>query len=198
MPPHKPVLVTGATGYVGGRLVPRLLDAGYRVRVLARSPLKLQGRAWAGHPLMELAAGDLLDYDSLLQAARGCRAAYYLVHSMGAAGDFPEKDRQAASNMAAAAAGLELIIYLGGLGSSTDSHLSEHLRSTWWYTLLVQPSSFPPMGLSGPAASLGRGGRQTCHLRSAALHPGLAPERRLLESIGLRKNFPSLIILKTT
>ena len=57
MPTAKPILVTGATGYVGGRLVPRLLEAGYRVRALARSPLKLQGRPWAGHSGLELATG---------------------------------------------------------------------------------------------------------------------------------------------
>ena len=125
MPFAQPVLVTGATGYVGGRLVPRLLEAGYRVRALARSIVKLQGRPWAGHPRVELAAGDVLDYESLLQATQGCRAAYYLVHSMTAAGDFSDKDRRAASNMvkAAAAAGLERIIYLGGLGSAADPHL---------------------------------------------------------------------------
>ncbi len=141
----QPVLVTGATGYVGGRLVPRLLDAGYRVRALARSPLKLQGRPWAGHPLIELAAGDVLDYDSLLRAARGCRAAYYLVHSMGAAGDFSEKDRIAAANMAqaAAAAGLERLIYLGGLGSAADSHLSEHLRSRHEVARILQSGEVP-------------------------------------------------------
>ncbi|MHB8066448.1 MAG: SDR family oxidoreductase [Desulfobaccales bacterium] len=145
MPTAKAILVTGATGYVGGRLVPRLLDAGYRVRALARSPLKLQGRPWAGHPLIELAAGDVLDYDSLLRAAQGCRAAYYLVHSMGAAGDFSEKDRRAAGNMAKAAAQarLERLIYLGGLGSATDTHLSEHLRSRQEVARILQSGEVP-------------------------------------------------------
>lgn len=145
MPPVKTVLVTGATGYVGGRLVPRLLQKGYRVRALARSPLKLQGRPWAGHPLIELAAGDVLDYESLLQTAQGCGAAYYLVHSMSAAGDFSDKDRRAAANMvkAAAAAGLERIIYLGGLGSSSDSHLSEHLRSRTEVASILQSGPVP-------------------------------------------------------
>ena len=126
MPTTKPILVTGATGYVGGRLVPRLLEEGYRVRALARSPAKLQGRPWAGHPRIELAPGDVLDYESLLQAARGCGAAYYLVHSMSASGDFSEKDRRAAGNMAQAAAeaGLERIIYLGGLGNASDPRRS--------------------------------------------------------------------------
>ncbi|MEW6657743.1 MAG: SDR family oxidoreductase [Thermodesulfobacteriota bacterium] len=159
MPALKPVLVTGATGYVGGRLVPRLLDAGHRVRALARSPYKLQGRAWAGHPLLELAPGDVLDYDSLLQAVQGCRAVYYLVHSLGAAGDFSEKDRRAAGNMAkaAAAAGLERLIYLGGLGSAADPRLSEHLRSRHEVARILQSGTVPATFLRA-AMILGSGG----------------------------------------
>jgi len=139
------VLVTGATGYVGGRLVPRLLAAGHRVRALARSPVKLQGRPWAGHPGIELVPGDVLDYESLLQATQGCRAAYYLVHSLTAAGDFSEKDRRAAANMAraAAAAGLERIIYLGGLGRAADPGLSEHLRSRTEVARILQSGPVP-------------------------------------------------------
>jgi uncharacterized protein YbjT (DUF2867 family) len=75
MPP-KPILVTGATGYVGGRLAPRLLEAGYRVRALGRSVAKLRGRPWGGHPHLEVAQGDLLDLESLKRAAQGCAAAW--------------------------------------------------------------------------------------------------------------------------
>ncbi|MDD2900970.1 MAG: SDR family oxidoreductase [Syntrophales bacterium] len=159
MPTAKPVLVTGATGYVGGRLVPRLLDAGYRVRTLARSTVKLQGRPWAGHPRVELAAGDVLDYESLFEAAQGCRAAYYLVHSMTATGDFSAKDRQAATNMAqaAAAAGMERIIYLGGLGHAADPHLSEHLRSRQEVAAILQSGPVPATFLRA-AMILGSGG----------------------------------------
>ena len=78
----QPVLVSGATGYVGGRLVPLLLDSGYRVRVLGRSLSKLESRPWAGHKNIEMAQGDFLDYASLERAAEGCWAAFYLVHSM--------------------------------------------------------------------------------------------------------------------
>jgi uncharacterized protein YbjT (DUF2867 family) len=127
----KPVLVVGATGYIGGRLVPRLLQEGYRVRALVRSPAKLQGRSWAGNPLFETLRGDVLDRPSLAAAASGCGAAYYLVHSMNPrVDDFARTDRTAAENMvhAAGAAGLERIIYLSGLGEK-DEGLSHHLSS---------------------------------------------------------------------
>jgi uncharacterized protein YbjT (DUF2867 family)/uncharacterized protein YndB with AHSA1/START domain len=125
------VLVTGATGYVGGRLVPELLRAGYRVRAAARGIDRLRLRPWASHPLVELTEADVLDADSLRRAADGAHAAYYLVHSMSqASSHFAEADRTAARNMANAAAGarLQRLIYLGGLGD-TASHLSAHLRS---------------------------------------------------------------------
>ncbi len=129
---NKLVLVTGATGYIGGRLVPRLLDSGYRVRCLARSPRKLQARAWSDHPGVEIVRGDLDDPESIAPALDGCAAVYYLVHSMLAAGeDYAEHDRRLARNLAAAAAAdpsVKRIIYLGGLGE-TGAGLSEHLSS---------------------------------------------------------------------
>jgi uncharacterized protein YbjT (DUF2867 family) len=126
-----PVLVAGATGYIGARLIPRLLEAGYRVRALARTPAKLRDRPWANDPGLEIVAGDLLDRKSMIAACRGCRAAYYLVHSMNPTSrDFARADREAAGNMVAAAeaAGLGRIIYLSGLGEEGEG-LSEHLRS---------------------------------------------------------------------
>ena len=122
------VLVTGATGYIGGRLVSRLLDLDYRVRCLARDPSRLQGRAW--RDTVEVVSGDVLDASSLAPAMSGVGVAYYLVHSLGAGTDFHERDLQAARNFSAAAreAGVERIIFLGGLAADSPG-LSEHLRS---------------------------------------------------------------------
>lgn len=127
----QPILVAGATGYIGGRLVPRLLQRGCRVRALCRTPSKLQNRPWADAPGLEVCKSDLLERDSLNEAFRGCRAAYYLVHSMGTGvADFAATDRLAAENFAAAAeqANLERIVYLGGLGDNS-TELSPHLSS---------------------------------------------------------------------
>ena len=105
----KPIFVAGATGYIGARLVPLLLDAGYPVRALARAPEKLQNRPWAEHPKLEIVKGDVLVKASLQKALAGCRAAYYLVHSMTpGVRDFAFTDRQAARNMAEAAAAEKL------------------------------------------------------------------------------------------
>jgi len=110
------VLVTGATGYVGGRLVPRLLEAGYRVRCLVRDPARLQGRPWLER--VEVFQGDVLQPATLVAAMQGVDAAYYLIHSMSASADFHQRDLTAARNFGAAAqaAGVQQIIYLGGLG----------------------------------------------------------------------------------
>lgn len=122
------VLVTGATGYIGGRLVPRLLELGYRVRCLVRDPVRLEGRPWQSD--VEIVAGDMLQPDTLVPAMQGVSAAYYLVHSLAGGSDFHERDLIAARNFAAAAqeTGLPRIIFLGGLAEEAPS-LSEHLRS---------------------------------------------------------------------
>ncbi|MGH2750648.1 MAG: SDR family oxidoreductase [Actinomycetota bacterium] len=119
------VLVTGATGYVGSRLIPRLLEGGYEVRATSRHPEDIGKR----HPEVEAIASDLQDESSLERVLRDVRVAYYLVHSMEAKG-FVKKDQQAAANFARAAAKAKIdrIIYLGGLGSS-DDRLSQHLKS---------------------------------------------------------------------
>jgi len=122
------VLVTGATGYIGGRLVSRLLDAGYRVRCLARDPARLQGRPWLSQ--IEVISGDCLRPETLGGAMVDVTAAFYLVHSMAGGRDFEQRDLLAARSFSRAAksAGVRRIIYLGGLGDPT-ADLSEHLRS---------------------------------------------------------------------
>jgi uncharacterized protein YbjT (DUF2867 family) len=122
------ILVTGATGYVGGRLVPRLLAAGHSVRCMVRDADRLQGRPWVGR--VEVVEGDVLDETSLGAALADIDVAYYLVHSLGSGHDFQGRDAAAARSFGRAArhAGVRRIIYLGGLGDpATD--LSEHLRS---------------------------------------------------------------------
>src|SRR5689334_1235336 len=125
------VAIAGATGYIGGRLAPRLLDEGYAVRCLVRSPEKLTGREWASHSGLEIEKTDLSDAASLTQRLAGCEAAFYLVHSMSSAGSaYAQQDRVLAETFAAAAqaAGVKRIVYLGGLGE-TGGDLSEHLAS---------------------------------------------------------------------
>ena len=126
MPPRK-ILVTGATGYIGGRLVPCLLEAGYAVRCFVRDADRLQGQAWADQ--VEVAVGDVLDPETLGPALDGIDVAYYLIHSLGE-GAFAERDRRAADNFAEAAAeaGVERILYLGGIQPKTDRR-SPHLES---------------------------------------------------------------------
>jgi uncharacterized protein YbjT (DUF2867 family) len=122
------VLVTGATGYIGGRLVPRLLEQGHEVHVLVRSPERIRGRPWADR--VHVHAGNANDSAAVEGALRGMDAAYYLIHSMDAGSDFAERDRVAARNFAAAGAAGDLrhVIYLGGL-MPTDGAPSPHLES---------------------------------------------------------------------
>jgi uncharacterized protein YbjT (DUF2867 family) len=121
------VLVAGSTGYVGGRLVPELLDAGYDVRVLTRSSRRASQYDWSDR--VEVITGDVLEPDTLATALTGCAAAFYLVHSMGSGDTFAETDARAATNFreAADAAGVTRLVYLGGMGSGTG--LSAHLES---------------------------------------------------------------------
>lgn len=120
------VLVTGATGYIGGRLVPDLLEQGHQVRVIVRDPRRIAGRQWA--KTVEVAVADLVKPESLKSALRGVEAAYYLVHSMYSGSDYAEHDRHAVFNFLRAAQNLKHVIYLGGLLPCTEQ-VSEHLRS---------------------------------------------------------------------
>jgi uncharacterized protein YbjT (DUF2867 family) len=119
------VLVTGATGYIGGRLIPRLLDAGHEVRAMARNPDRLGARSWASQ--VEVVQGDLLAPETLSAALADCESAYYLVHSMGSGDGFEERDRQAARNFVEAGRHLVHVVYLGGL--LPEGAASHHLRS---------------------------------------------------------------------
>ena len=116
------VLLTGGSGYVGGRLIPLLEKQGVRLRCLARSPEKMRSRVQPG---TEIVQGDVLDPASLDRALQGVHTAYYLVHLMSGSKDFEKEDRRAALNFAGAAkqAGVRRIIYLGGLsaGGSIES-----------------------------------------------------------------------------
>jgi len=135
------ILLTGASGYVGGRLLARLERSGHAVRCLARRAEYVRAIAAAGTGVVE---GDLLDPSSLDDALSGVQTAYYLVHSMDAQGRFESLDREAASNFAAAARrqGVRRIVYLGGLGERRDD-LSPHLRSRHEVGDLLRASGVP-------------------------------------------------------
>jgi uncharacterized protein YbjT (DUF2867 family) len=134
------VLITGATGYVGGRLLKVLEGESYPVRCLVRRPQFLRPRV---APETEIFKGDLLDRSTLFDALRGVDTAYYLVHSMGSREGFAEEDRRAAQNFSAAAreTGLKRIVYLGGLGS--DTQLSPHLASRQEVGQILRDSGMP-------------------------------------------------------
>ena len=123
----KNILVTGATGYIGGRLIPRLIEKGYNVRCMVRDESRVKGR-WEG---AEIVYGDVHNHESITAALSGIDVAYYLIHSMSAGEDnFVKMDEIAAENFStkAKAAGVKRIIYLGGLGSA-EQNLSPHLKS---------------------------------------------------------------------
>ncbi|MDA2978956.1 MAG: SDR family oxidoreductase [Actinomycetota bacterium] len=136
------IAVTGATGYIGGRLVPRLLAEGHDVVCLARSPAKLADRPWSDK--VEVIKADLIGSADLDTALAGCDIAYYLVHSMGSGSDFDATDRRGAERFidAAEKAGVKRVVYLGGLGSEDDA-LSDHLSSRHNVGVVLASRSVP-------------------------------------------------------
>nr|WSS65746.1 SDR family oxidoreductase [Streptomyces sp. NBC_01177] len=142
-------LVTGATGYIGGRLVPELLEAGHRVRCLARTPEKLRDLPWAGR--VEVAKGDVTDAESLGAAMRDIDVAYYLVHALTSGAGFERTDREAARVFGeqAEAAGVRRIVYLGGLTPAgvPEQELSAHLRSRSEVGRILLDSAVPTTAL---------------------------------------------------
>jgi len=141
----RPVLVLGASGYVGARLVPKLIEQGYTVRAGGRSVSRLGKRPWAKHPQVSLCEVDVFDEASLQRAAKGCGAVFYLVHSMSpSTASFETADRNAANNMvkAAESGGVDRIIYLGGLGQD-EPGLSKHLQSRFEVGEILRSGSVP-------------------------------------------------------
>ncbi|MFC4628392.1 SDR family oxidoreductase [Promicromonospora alba] len=149
------VLVTGATGYIGGRLVPELLSAGYRVRVLARHPERISSRDWADD--VEVFAGDATARPDLRRALEGVDVAYYLIHALGSGSGFAERDRSTARGFAVVAreAGVRRIVYLGGLHPDAE-RLSPHLESRREVEEILLDSGVPTIVLRA-AVILGSG-----------------------------------------
>src|ERR1700727_2641810 len=156
MASHLRCLVTGATGYIGGRLVPELLAADYTVRCMARDPGKLADRPWSDD--IEVAKADVNDAAALREALAGCDVAYYLIHSLGTGSSFEQRDRDAARAFADAAreAGVKRIVYLGGMISGQEGDLSPHLRSRAEVGDILLDSGVPTAALQA-AVIIGRG-----------------------------------------
>ncbi len=155
------VLLSGATGYVGGRLLRKLEESGRPVRCMVRRPEALSGRT---AEQTEIVHGDVLEPESLREAFAGVTAAYYLVHSMAASGPFADADRRGAENFAAAArrSGVSRIVYLGGLGAEHD--VSTHLESRHEVGRILRESASSPTCLPPSTSSSRRAGSS----RSAA------------------------------
>ena len=181
------ILVTGATGYIGGRLVPLLIERGREVRCIARRSDRLMGRAWSS---VEIVEGDLADATVLPGALRDVDVAYYLIHSMAAGEAFREVDRIMATTfgVAAAAAGVQRIIYLGGLGDP-DEVESTHLVSRHEVGRALAAGGVPVFGQLAPperGAVFSRIQRTRC-AKTEGWHRRLFGLRLPKPNVGLRR-----------
>ncbi len=181
------VAVTGATGYIGGRLIPRLLAGGHEVVAIGRDASRLKSRPWFAQ--VEVREADLLEPETVSQALSGVQVAYYLVHSMQSGADFAERDRRAAENFIAAGAHLEKVVYLGGIqppGDSTDE--SSHLGSRAEVGSLLR-SALPTVELrAGPIIGSGSASFEMVRYLTERLPAMVAPKwvRNPVRPIGIR------------
>ncbi len=187
------VLVTGSTGYIGGRLVPRLLEAGHAVRVLSRDADRVKGRPWSEH--VEIYEGDLLDPPTLIEPLKGVDVAYYLVHSMTAQGDFEEEDRKAANAFADAAREVPHTIYLGGLMPPEGQAPSKHLRSRAEVGKILGDRLHTTEFRAGPIIGSGSASFELVRHLTERLPVMITPKwvRNLVQPIGVRDILSYLI-----
>jgi uncharacterized protein YbjT (DUF2867 family)/uncharacterized protein YndB with AHSA1/START domain len=166
---RRTIAVLGATGYVGGRLVSELVNNGEQVRCVVRTPGRLSSVQWRDD--VDVVAGDTLKYDSLVAGFAGADVVYHLVHAMSDDGDFSQADRESAKNVAAAAAaaGVQRIVYLGGLGDPEDPTLSTHLSSRHEVGRLLAEGPVPVTEIRA-AVIIGSGSASFEMLRSLAEH----------------------------
>ena len=186
------VLVTGATGYIGGRLIPLLLEQGHEVRVLVRDVRRIGRRDWLH--AVEVFTGSLYSHKAVQRAADGMEAAYYLVHSMSAGSDYVQRDRHAALIFADAARGLKHVIYLGGL-LPPAGRISRHLASRAEVGKILRGSLPVTEFRAGPIIGSGSASFELLRylVKRLPLIAGPAGSRNLIQPIGVRNTLQYLV-----